>query len=145
MGFVPDICNILCKYRMPTFINDILTDSATLPPKQACKTIVKRMVLSNETQQWQQRIFSDDDFQFFRILHTTITPAIPYKVFSESRSKHIMRFIANLWTKSPDTELTICEWCNSTYRDRITHFIAECASTAHLRWKLVCCISNSSE
>ena len=78
LGFIPDICSLLCKYNLQYLINDFVNKSCQVPSKYAWKCIVKKAIYSLETHLWKERLSLHPDFQYFRILHVNIKPALVY-------------------------------------------------------------------
>ena len=136
-GFVPDICKILSKYGLHTFINKVLISHSNLPSKQEWKKQIKFLVMSKAGEQWTNRILADDEFSLFRVLHPTISPAIVYSINNRSESRNIMLHIAKIWARSLMFRQRVCSSCNIVYANGIIHFVSECTRTAHLRWTFV--------
>ncbi len=74
-GFIPDVCNLLCRYRL----THILQLHVNLPSKYVWKHQVQSAVNSQESELWRQRLSTDCNFVRFRKLHTAIVPCILWK------------------------------------------------------------------
>lgn len=141
-GFIPDICNTLCKYDLHSVINNVLVDPTTLPSKYVWKRTVKQLVYRYETEMWRYRIMTDSDFARFRILQPTISPSIVYRTCCRAAQRNIMHEVAKQWCRSCRLDsLTLCQICNVQTTDKIVHLVSECAATTELRTKYVCAIS----
>ncbi len=64
LGFIPDICRILVKYRLMPYMTTYL-NSATFPSKAQWKSFVKRRVNSFHNSAWLDRTSQDSDFETF--------------------------------------------------------------------------------
>ena len=78
-GFVPDICRLLCLFELQHILNGY-TSVQHLPSKCQWKKQVKSAVLSRSMLLWRQRLYNDNDFVRFRKLHTSVAPAIVWKM-----------------------------------------------------------------
>ena len=136
-GFIPDICNILCRYGLQTFINKVLIDPSELPTKAQWKHQIKRLVIGRENELWTQRMITDDEFSLFRILQPKISPAMVYRVCGRSAGRNIMHTIATIWSEPFKNSLCICHVCDCLYTDYVVHLVTECVSTSQLRWGFV--------
>jgi len=67
-GFIPDICNILCKYNFLSIVNNILVPGPHIPSKNEWKRTVKIAITERESLDWDHRMSLDLNFTFFRIL-----------------------------------------------------------------------------
>ncbi|WAR28640.1 hypothetical protein MAR_014344 [Mya arenaria] len=139
-GFIPYICNTLCKYDLYSVINNVLVDPTTLPSKYVWKRTVKQLVY--ETEMWRYRMMTDSDFVRFRILQPTISPSIVYMTCCRAAHRNFMHEVAKLWCRSCRLDsLTLCQNCNVQTTDKIVHLVCECAATTELRTKYVCAIA----
>jgi len=84
LGFIPDICKIICIYGLQKFINNVLICPTSLPSQLEWKRRVKDLVLTNEQYSWSDRIINDVDFHMFRTLQLSITPAVVSKIFDKT-------------------------------------------------------------
>ena len=82
---------------------------------------------------WRRRLYNDNDFVLFRKLHTSVAPAIVWKMSHSGCDLKLCDFIARLWASTPDSGTYICSHCNCQYRDALTHLIAECGCSQNLR------------
>ena len=133
LGFIPDICQLLSKYRLHDIINNMLLPSPRLCSKGEWKTTVKRTVRAREYELWDQRLSSDPDFTFDRILQPRISPAVVYTVSNNSSFRNNMCTIARLWCRPVALENFVCEHCNLVFQDELVHVICECLKTQTLR------------
>jgi len=78
LGFIPDICKILCIYGLQTFINNVLICLTALPSQLEWTRRVKDLVLANEQYSWRDRIINDEDFHLFRSLQPSIAPSVVF-------------------------------------------------------------------
>jgi len=62
LGYIPDVCNILCKYGLHCFVNNALISHSSMPCQYCWKASVKTLVLTNEYDMWHERIMTDKDF-----------------------------------------------------------------------------------
>jgi len=67
LGLIPDICPLLSKYRLHAIIK-----CYCLRSKGEWKATVKRTVRAREYELWDQRLSSDLDFTFCRILQPVL-------------------------------------------------------------------------
>jgi len=84
LGFIPDICKVLCIYGLQTFINNVLICQTSLPSQLEWKRRVKYLVLTNEQYSWRDRIINDEDFHMFRTLLPSIAPSVVFKIFDKN-------------------------------------------------------------
>ena len=106
----------------------------SIPLKTKWKRIIKRTVLEYETRLWKHRLVNDTDF--FQFLQTSIQPSIVYIMCKNSASRNIMTCIRHLWTRSPDSDYSYCEYCNTVCFDNIIHLLTECTRTLELKHSL---------
>ena len=97
------------------------------------KKQVKSAVLSRSMLLWRRRLYNDNDFVRFRKLHTSVAPAIVWKMSHSGCDLKLCDFIARLWASTPDSGTYICSHCNCQYRDALAHLIAECGCSQNLR------------
>ena len=115
IGFVPDICRLLCLFELQHISNDY-TSVQHLPSKCQWKKQVKSAVLSRSMLLLRQRLYNDNDFVRFRDLHTSVAPAIVWKMSHSGCDLKFCDFIARLWASTPDSGTYICSHCNCQYR-----------------------------
>ena len=72
LGFIPDVCNLLVKYRLTDVINQFIHDPSKLPHKHVWKNIVTNSIPLYEAAQWNNRVSNDGDFVFFKALQTSM-------------------------------------------------------------------------
>ena len=129
LGYVPDICKLLCTFGLQTFINDVLVSPNNLPTKYQWKKLVKHLVNTRETELWNRRTLSDEDFSYFRMLHPVISPTVIYKVLDKNRDKHIELFVAKLWTRTYTT-ISQCTHCSQMcLLGEEVHLVYDCSAT----------------
>jgi len=141
-GFIPDICHILLKYNLHSIINNFLAPECYVPSKYVWKSVVKRSIISRETQLWDYRTSVDTDFVFFRILHPCITTCIIYKVCNRTSLRNTMFVISRLWSRPVTHENRTCINCGKIYQEELVHVICECPSTSELRSQCLDTISD---
>ena len=137
MGFIPDICKILCEYNLQYILNNCW-DIARLPSKSQWKKQVKTAVHSRYTLLWRHRLYCHSDFTRFRKLHTSVAPAVVWKMSYSGCDLKLCDFIARLWTSIPDQGNNICLHCKRYYRDSLTHQLTECKCTKPLKDRFLC-------
>ena len=59
------ICEVVKKYELQALLNNYLNENV-IPTKSQWKSVVKNKMLSFETQKWQQRIYNDTYFDYFK-------------------------------------------------------------------------------
>jgi hypothetical protein len=133
LGFIPDICTIIEKYKLHFILNNFVHNSGMLPPKIVWKNIVNNVIKIKETELWEYRISCDDDFTFFQILQPFIKPAVVYQVCKKSAFRNIMLTIARLWTRTVYLQNSECIFCNMIFQEELVHIISECSKTAQLK------------
>ena len=133
LGFVCDICHILSKYNLHSIINNIMLPNPQIPSKLQWKNIVNRAICERETTLWNHRLAIDDDFMFFRVLQTEITPSVIYRMNYNSSERNTVILIARLWTRQVTLENTLCSHCNDVYQEELVHALCECPVTAGIR------------
>lgn len=141
-GFIPDMCKILCKYRLHTFINDALVNPASIPSKAQWKAKVNALVTSAANEQWTNRVVTDDDFCIFRAIHPTNCEAIVYKVCDTSEYSHTMHTVAKIWCRSSVLQTENCQHCKVQTVDKLIHIMAECPITYTERRRFILDISD---
>ena len=70
---------------------------------------------------WKERINIDPDFFFFKDLHTSIVPAVVYKVCKSPVNKLKTEIIASIWVSSITLVNEQCSYCNITYTEYLSH------------------------
>ncbi len=128
-GFIPDVCNLLCRYRL----THILQLHVNLPSKYVWKHQVQSAVNAQESELWRQRLRTDCDFVRFRKLHTAIVPCIVWKFPNTRTELKLADFIGQLWTCIPDSQHSVCRLCNGVTEDILCHAVAECICTSPFR------------
>ena len=79
LGFIPDICKILCEYNLQYILN-YCWDIARLPSNSQWKKQVKTAVHSRYSLLWRHMLYCHSDFTRFRKLHTSVAPAVVWKI-----------------------------------------------------------------
>ena len=97
------------------------------------KRTVNKSVYSKESQLWSERIHSDSDFTFFKVLHTEIKPAIIFQVSNEHSFLQSVDIITRIWTRRLILEENVCVYCNVLYTDPICHILSNCNNTKQLK------------
>ena len=93
----------------------------------------KNAIDNNESGLWNQRMSTDSDFTFFRILHPCIAPSIIYGVCNRSSVRSIMCTIFRLWARPVSLENEVCVHCNTIYQEQLVHAVCECPATSTVR------------
>ena len=132
-GFIPDICNILCKYNLLSIVNNILVPAPHIPSKNEWKRTVKIAITERESHDWDHRMSLDLDFTLFRILHPCIAPSIVYQVCNRSFFRNIMCVVARLWVRPVSLDNIMCDMCGVIYQEQLVHYLCECEKTQTLR------------
>ena len=133
LGFIPDICSLLCKYNLQYIVNDYIRNPALLPSKYTWENIVKRAVYDNEKLLWNERINVDSDFEYFKILHCDIKPAMLYELSKDYAYSITVNKIAKLWARSVSIQDKNCSYCGAIYQDYISHIVATCLISSDIR------------
>jgi len=95
LGFIPDICSLLQKFKLQFIMNNYI-DKHFISPKNTWTKIVNSSVADLERHQTEARVSADNDFAFFNILHPISKPAVVYSVCNTSKMRHIGNIIAGL-------------------------------------------------
>ena len=132
MGFIPDICQLLCEYNLQYILSGSW-DIARLPSKSQWKKHVKAAVHSRYTLLWRQRLYCHSDFARFRKLHTSVAPAVVWKMSYSGCDLKLCDFIARLWSSIPEPGNYLCLHCKSYYSDSLSHLVAECKCSQPLK------------
>jgi hypothetical protein len=143
-GFIPDICTILYRYSLLSFINDAIIDPSSLPTKYTWKRSIKMLVYTTDVQEWTRRIWASDDFERFRKLHGTVQPSIVYNVCKYSPSRTTMHTIARAWCRKGNEAPSVCTLFAHICSDNLTHVISECPLTKCYRQTFLSDISTCS-
>ena len=104
-----------------------------LQSKYAWKRIVKTAVYSNETVMWKERLNTDSDFMYFRLIQEDIKPALVYTLSKDFAYIFTANKIAKIWSRSVIVENKNCSFCDSNYEDHISHIIGKCLITSDKR------------
>jgi hypothetical protein len=126
-------------------MNSYTSDPSTIPGHRIWKNIVKDTIALKESELWDRRMCNDGDFTFYRILHPVIQPAKVYKIFKESKNRHVMKTIVNLWCREPIFQNDICPLCGDDIIEEMTHILADCKTNEILRNCLTHDIKNQFE
>lgn len=134
-GYIPDICSLLYKYGLQSFISDVIHLPACLPSKRAWTILVKRLVYTADEESWRSRVTTDDDFVLFRELCPTVHTCIIYNVCRFSSTRAILKTVTRAWSERyrlHETDI-LCDLCCCLYRNKLEHLLHECDATSHLR------------
>jgi len=122
--------NIKLKYNFQGIINNLLLPDPCIPSKRQWKTLVKHAIDNSESGLCNQRMSTDNDFTFFRILHPCIASSIIYRVCNRSSARSTICTIARLWARHVSLENELCPHCNNTYQEQLVHALCECPATS---------------
>ena len=90
-------------------------------------------IVQCETEAWSQRVHSNRDFDYFKLLHNRIEPCIIYKMYKDSSERLTSEIIASIWSRSVDITNDVCAICDKQYNEPLTHLLSECMCTVHRR------------
>lgn len=124
-GFIPDIVNILTKYNLTTFLIDYIY-SGHFENKQSWKKICYSRVLEIYTENWINRISSDNDFSRFRFLHTKIEKAILWESATDFESLSNAFKISKIWVNT-NKKIQKCKLCDFIGNEILKHCTTECS------------------
>ena len=102
---------------------------------------MKRLVYGREADQWTNRVMTDLDFTYFRVLQPTVSPSVVYRLCNRTAHRRCMHVVAKTWCRKYVEDIHVCKNCNIQVRDNIVHLVSECVSTALLRTKFICDIT----
>ena len=140
-GFIPDICALLYRYGLLSFIKDVLTNPALLSTKCTWKRNIKGLVYSTAENEWIMRLWDCDDFECFRKLQIKVQPSMVYKVCKYSASRKTMHTIARVWCRKGKDGPKDCTMCSQTCLDTLIHAVSDCEATKHARQKFLSDVS----
>jgi len=132
-SFIPDICSLLRKHNLYFIVNECIEHGLTFPLKSIWKRVVKHSVLRHEYNCLEQRLSSDNEFLFFRILHPLFKPAVLYSVSKTSSFRGMQLTIARLWCRPFQLAMNTCDLCEHIYYDHLAHVLCECEVSSSLR------------
>ncbi|MES9883665.1 MAG: reverse transcriptase family protein [Sedimenticola sp.] len=133
LGFIPDICKLLIKYRLMDFLTGFL-QHATFPTKQQWKNMVHANVSAYHNSIWLEHIGSDHEFELFRHLHTTtLHPASVWKMIDSKENLQSALVVAKVWTAVPNNMQIKCSKCDTLCNDIYMHLICRCQFYDQLR------------
>ncbi len=73
LGYVPDIMNILKKYKLETYLQTYISSGYSIfPTSFAWKSIIKKSVQDYEQLMWEARTRHDPEFSLFANIQTCI-------------------------------------------------------------------------
>ena len=90
---------------------------------------------SSEKLLWNERIDVDSDFEYFKILHCDIKPALVYQLSKDYtyNGTRTVNKIAKLWARPVNIQIKNCAYCGSIYQDFISHIVAKCLISSETR------------
>jgi len=132
----------LLKYNLHSSINNFLAPECYVPSKYVWKSVVKRSIISRETQLWDYRTSVDTDIVFFQIIYPCIRTCIIYKVCNRTSLRNTMFVISRLWSRPVTVENRTCINCCEIYQEELVHVIYECLTTSELRSQFLDTISD---
>lgn len=121
-------------------LNSYISENIVLN-KYQWKAIVRVNVTNVVTAQWRERIQTDSDFMYFRILQTQIEPCFLYTMYTGTKARARSEMLALLWTRKICNDRNECEFCGVLNVEKLTHLITECTLTSARRNKLISDIS----
>lgn len=122
-GFIPDDCNILLKYGLVYLLNDII-ENEELPFKCQWQKIVNSTSGNSELNSWRKRIPTDPDFERFKQMHTSVSPAFVWAFPSNRQALKIAHIVTNIWIQ-PKTEAAsvFLRWNNTSPIKQFTFYL----------------------
>ena len=63
LGFIPDVCSLLKKYKLQYIMNDFMNDPCIIPTKIIWKRTVKNAIIYKEDVLWRERLHSENDYK----------------------------------------------------------------------------------
>ncbi|CAC5382904.1 unnamed protein product [Mytilus coruscus] len=136
-GFVNDVIRIMQKYNLVGHIEKLLSTSY-FPVQNQWKSIVKKRVYEYEENVLKQRLDSDRDFEYFKLIHNSIEPHRAWTILRQYPSlkfqaKFVISLCAVVRPSEPDAELLLCHKCGFFYDNAIVHILIQCSSVSSTR------------
>ena len=135
-GFIPDVVNILRKYDLFDYIDNLVANSAFLSQIK-WKQIVKNRVHQHEEEHLQQRLSDSSDFDFFKRIHCKIEPHRAWTIlrtnpYLKVQAQFVVSLCSLMVPEPLESEL-LCEKCGIIYSNPIVHIMTQCSSVLEIR------------
>ena len=134
LGFIPDICNILSKYGMTSFVRDFIIYNQ-YPNKFQWKVFIKNTMYNYVNTTWRQDVSSKPELARYGSVHTSIGLNPVLALCKDANNIwHIVEFVKLCIDKI--REEATCKLCSQNCTDICYHFIIECPSLCYSRDKM---------
>ena len=113
LGFIPDICTLLIKYKLFHYLRSYLVNG-TFPSKYTWKGIVNKAVNSAHLQDWKERLQIDTELNRFNAIHHSIAPSPFWKhLTSKTDIVHTVSAMQLITSRNFNNSTSVCKLCQN--------------------------------